>query len=344
MENGTENGLEQVRIERPFNMPSPGATETYGLESTALTTVYEQFGDELEMLAAICLQGSGPHFCPGGNPNARRRAGETLLQVEPFSMFLAVLRLKELGGPIAVALQGLVLGGGLAMALLGDLRVIDANASVCFGNLSRGMVPCMLLSLHFAMALGEAMDLYLTDDVQSAATWQQVTGDCLVDGVQEAKAEAFRSLQRMPRSYLSHLTVGDNFQLRFAREAAALQLSLKCESSPLLRDGMPGTLFSFPEATKVESAAKKSAKELKMDLEKVEKASRGVLKEPSGTPEQGSRQSATVKTVRLRAREAMTAIFGPAIIGYDFTSNALDLVKLCRCCSEVVMKLSLDQS
>lgn len=181
-------------------------------------------------------------------------------------MFLAVLRLKELGGPIAVALQGLVLGGGLAMALLGELRVIDANASVCFGNLSRGMVPCMLLSLHFAMALGEAIDLYLTDDVQSAATWQQVTGDCLVDGVQDAKAEAFRSLQRMPRSYLSHLAVvmGDNFQLRFAREAAALQLSLKCESSPLLtrRDGISGTL-ELPEATKVEESAKQLAKELK---------------------------------------------------------------------------------
>lgn len=198
--------------------------------------------DGLEL--AICLQGSGPHFCPGGNPNARRRSGESILQVEPFSMFLAILRLKEFGGPIAVALQGLVLGGGLAMAMLADLRVLDANASVCFGNLSRGMVPCMLLSLHFALGLAEALDLYLTDDIASAATWQQFTGDTLVDGVLEAKTEAFGALRRMRQSYvatqLTQLTF-DNFQLRFAREAQALQLSLRCESSPLVtttRDGL----------------------------------------------------------------------------------------------------------
>ena len=201
--------------------------------------------DGLELLA-ICLQGSGPHFCPGGNPNARRRSGESLLQVEPFSMFLAILRLKEFGGPVTVALQGLVLGGGLAMAMLADLRVLDANASVCFGNLSRGMVPCMLLSLHFALGLAEALDLYLTDDIMSAATWQQVTGDTLVDGVLEAKTEAFGALRRMRQSYvatqLTQLTF-DNFQLRFAREAQALQLSLRCESSPLVtttRDGLVG--------------------------------------------------------------------------------------------------------
>jgi len=198
--------------------------------------------DGLEL--AICLQGSGPHFCPGGNPNARRRSGESILQVEPFSMFLAILRLKEFGGPVAVALQGLVLGGGLAMAMLADLRVLDANASVCFGNLSRGMVPCMLLSLHFALGLAEALDLYLTDDIASAATWQQFTGDTLVDGVLEAKTEAFGALRRMRQSYvatqLTQLTF-DNFQLRFAREAQALQLSLRCESSPLVtttRDGL----------------------------------------------------------------------------------------------------------
>ena len=159
-------------------------------------------------------------------------------------MFLAILRLKEFGGPVAVALQGLVLGGGLAMAMLADLRVLDANASVCFGNLSRGMVPCMLLSLHFALGLAEALDFYLTDDIASAATWQQCTGDTLVEGVLEAKTEAFGALRRMRQSYvatqLTQLTF-DNFQLRFAREAQALQLSLRCESSPLVtttRDGL----------------------------------------------------------------------------------------------------------
>lgn len=230
----------------PASIAASDASHAKRYQSTVTavseTAVNVSETDGLEL--AICLQGSGPHFCPGGNPNARRRSGESILQVEPFSMFLAILRLKEFGGPVAVALQGLVLGGGLAMAMLADLRVLDANASVCFGNLSRGMVPCMLLSLHFALGLAEALDLYLTDDIASAATWQQVTGDTLVDGVLEAKTEAFGALRRMRQSYvatqLTQLTF-DNFQLRFAREAQALQLSLRCESSPLVtttRDGL----------------------------------------------------------------------------------------------------------
>ena len=227
----------------PASISASDASHAKRYQSTVTavseTAVNGSETDGLEL--AICLQGSGPHFCPGGNPNARRRSGESILQVEPFSTFLAILRLKEFGGPVAVALQGLVLGGGLAMAMLADLRVLDANASVCFGNLSRGMVPCMLLSLHFALGLAEALDLYLTDDIASAATWQQFTGDTLVDGVLEAKTEAFGALRRMCQSYVATQLTFDNFQLRFAREAQALQLSLRCESSPLVtttRDGL----------------------------------------------------------------------------------------------------------
>ena len=97
-------------------------------------------------LLCLCLQGSGPHFCPGGNPSARSR-GESPFHSAPFAMFLAILRLQELD-VISAALQGIVLGGGLAMALLVDFRVVDSSASLSLGNLSRGMVPCMLLSSH----------------------------------------------------------------------------------------------------------------------------------------------------------------------------------------------------
>ena len=232
--------------------------------STVSTRVSGTDGLEL----AICLQGSGPHFCPGGNPNARRRVGESPFQVEPFSMFLAILRLKEFGGPISVALQGLVLGGGLAMALLADLRVLDGNASMCFGNLSRGMVPCMLLSLHFALSLADAMDLYLTDDILPAAMWHQLTGDSLVDGVTETKTEAFQQLQRLRLSYVA-TQLTDNFQLRFAREAQALQLSLRCESSPLVMKA------SFEADVKLEESVDTS------HLHQVQEVSQVIIPVPS---------------------------------------------------------------
>ena len=173
---------------------------------------------------AILLTGSGPHFCPGGNPNASPRPGETAFQRPPYSIFLAILRLKEFS-PISVALQGLILGGGLAMAMLADIRVLDIAATVSLGNLSRGMVPCMLLSwlLPASIGLAEAMELYLTDDVISAAIWQQRSGDSLVPDPKDAKGEAFEALRRAcPRIPSFRTDV-----IRFAREAAALQLGLR---------------------------------------------------------------------------------------------------------------------
>lgn len=144
-------------------------------------------------------------------------------------MFLAILRLQEFGGPISATLQGFVLGGGLAMAMLADLRVLDSGASVSLGNLSRGMVPCILLSLILPRGIGlaEAVDLYLTDNIVSAAVWLENSPcDILVDGV--AKAEAF--VQELERRKTQRPPVVDStFSIRFACEAAALQLSLRCE-------------------------------------------------------------------------------------------------------------------
>ena len=201
--------------------------------STSFESETSVLSTEGAVVTAICLQGSGPHFCPGGNPNASRRSGENHFQVQPFSMFLAIVRLKEFGGPITVALQGLVLGGGLAMAMLADLRVLDVNASVCFGNLSRGMVPCMFLSLMLpSLGVTEALDFYLTDDLLSAAAWLEKThgvNDVLVDGSGAAKSEAFAALRRSSFAAAPALSVAD-LPLRFATEAAALQLSLKCEA------------------------------------------------------------------------------------------------------------------
>ena len=202
--------------------------------STSFESETSVLSTEGAVVTAICLQGSGPHFCPGGNPNASRRSGENHFQVQPFSMFLAIVRLKEFGGPITVALQGLVLGGGLAMAMLADLRVLDVNASVCFGNLSRGMVPCMFLSLMLpSLGVTEALDFYLTDDLLSAAAWLEKTHggthDVLVDGSGAAKSEAFAALRRSSFAAAPALSAAD-LPLRFATEAAALQLSLKFEA------------------------------------------------------------------------------------------------------------------
>ncbi|CAE7837283.1 DGA1 [Symbiodinium sp. CCMP2592] len=132
---------------------------------------------------------------------------------------------------LCAALQGLVLGGGLAMALLCDLRVLDHQSSLSLGNLSRGMVPCMLLSCHLLLSLSSAMDLYLTDDACTPAHWQAHVGDTVMPSTQQARAEAWALLAAAQLTRLAGLRmpIGVTASARFVEEAVALQLSLRCE-------------------------------------------------------------------------------------------------------------------
>ncbi|CAJ1339539.1 unnamed protein product [Effrenium voratum] len=210
----------QAQVPKPrtaFVRPKPANTTRASAAADLATDSARDF--------TLWLQGSGPHFCPGGNPH---NPGAALFQATPYAMFLAVLRLKGLG--LVAALHGFVLGGGLAMAMLAELRAIDRSASVCLGNLSRGMVPCMLLSLLLpGIGLLQAMDLYLTDDVLPAAAWQELSLDFVADGPHQAKAMALQLARRRACGQGQGLgRLGSDCE-RFSREAAALQLSLRCE-------------------------------------------------------------------------------------------------------------------
>jgi enoyl-CoA hydratase/carnithine racemase len=63
-----------------------------------------------------------------------------------------------------------VLGGGVALMLNVDMHVSSIMSTFSFGNLSRGMVPGMMLSQTLLSQVGTALssDLYLADSVASA--------------------------------------------------------------------------------------------------------------------------------------------------------------------------------
>lgn len=190
----------------------------------------------------LVLQGSGPHFCPGGNVNASIREGENPFTLAPFTGFVAELRLRQsMAGAesgevwwVVSCLHGLVQGGGLAMSQVVDFRVCDAEASISLGNLSRGAVPCILLSGTLPLifrSLAEAMAFYLEDTIldSSAALAQDLVQE-VYPNVGSTREAAFRHAMDMsPMAAWQMSVLRPLLDVnRFAQEAYALQLSLKC--------------------------------------------------------------------------------------------------------------------
>ena len=188
-------------------------------------------------LVGLVLQASGPHFCPGGNVNARIREGETAFTLAPFTGFVAELRLRQgISGDVwwvVCCLHGLVQGGGLAMSQVTDFRVCDSEASIVLGNLSRGAVPCILLSgnLPLIAPLAEIMAFYLEDTIlDSHAALSLDLVQEIHPNISSTKEAAFRSARELlPMAAWQMSVLRPLLDVtRFAQEAYALQLSLKC--------------------------------------------------------------------------------------------------------------------
>lgn len=167
------------------------------------------------------------------------REGESAFTLAPFTGFVAELRLLQSMDSgevswIVCSLHGLVQGGGLAMSQIADFRVADSETSYVLGNLSRGAVPCMLLSgllpLRFS-SLAEAMAFYLEDTIldMSRALSLDLVQEVL-SSVSRSKEAAFRAASEiLPAAAWRRLALRPLIDIhRFAQESYALQLSLKC--------------------------------------------------------------------------------------------------------------------
>ena len=206
-------------------------------ESVGKVTLLRDLDGNFGGLVGLVLQASGPHFCPGGNVNARIREGETAFTLAPFTGFVAELRLRQgISGDVwwvVCCLHGLVQGGGLAMSQVTDFRVCDSEASIVLGNLSRGAVPCILLSgnLPLIAPLAEIMAFYLEDTIlDSHAALSLDLVQEIHPSISSTKEAAFRSARELlPMAAWQMSVLRPLLDVtRFAQEAYALQLSLKC--------------------------------------------------------------------------------------------------------------------
>ena len=141
-------------------------------------------------LAAAVVQGKGTHFCPGGKvrlQDTMSSSGTMRLCTAAWGslqFFSGFTDLRMLQAPVVCAAHGVVLGGGLAVALLTDYIVAEAAASFQVGELPRGIAPAGLLLLTLADAVGRARatSLYLSDKKLTA---QAALAQRLVQEVRE---------------------------------------------------------------------------------------------------------------------------------------------------------------
>ena len=110
----------------------------------------------------IVLRGHGPHFCIGGNPYETKEQVPLAALASSLQM-KGLLQLHDLRVPIVCALQGHVVGGGMAVSMLADYRVAHYNSTFEHGNLVRGVCPLAGFSLTLPVSIGlsRALIMYL---------------------------------------------------------------------------------------------------------------------------------------------------------------------------------------
>ncbi len=198
----TSDGIAEVQLSR--------AAKHNGLDSRMFDALIEA-GQRLRAdnsVRAVVLSGDGPSFCAGLDFASFMRTGmdiEALLARDDSSIANYVQRAAwvwtEIPAPVVVALHGNVFGGGLQLALAGDIRYVAADASLSVREIKWGLIPDMTASqtLRHLVRLDVAKELVfsgrIVDGAEAVALGlaTRVEADPLEAARATAKAIAARS-------------------------------------------------------------------------------------------------------------------------------------------------------
>lgn len=210
----------------------------------------EQLGRAVERadrdpaVRVVVLAGEGPTFCSGGDLNM------LLEQSDPWSVhhrFRAFSRwlvpLIRLEKPVVVALRGPAVGGGVGLALTGDVIIAGEEAQLVPGFFRVGVIPDVAVMYHLPRLIGmarakqflfggvpmsarEALGLGLVtsvvpdDEVEHAAMSEARR---LAEGPVEVMGLAKRMMARSFESGLDEMLAFEGFGQALAMSGASFQ-------------------------------------------------------------------------------------------------------------------------
>jgi 2-(1,2-epoxy-1,2-dihydrophenyl)acetyl-CoA isomerase len=141
--------------------------------------------DELDAdraVRSVVLIGAGRAFCAGDDLRGLSAPGERpVLRADPIEQYVRgegrwpriVARMRSLGKPVVVAINGHAHGAGFNLALAGDLRVMAASATLAVPFVRRGLATGTSLLQQY-VGVGKAMEWALlapTLDADEALRW-----------------------------------------------------------------------------------------------------------------------------------------------------------------------------
>lgn len=128
-------------------------------------------------LRVVTLRAEGSTFCVGGDLRAIAVADDVSSYVHRVAATIheAMTVLRQAPAILVTAVQGSAAGGGMGLALWGDLVVAGRGARFVAGYTAAGLSPDCGVSVRLAEALGQAraLDLLLTNRELSAAEAEQ---------------------------------------------------------------------------------------------------------------------------------------------------------------------------
>jgi enoyl-CoA hydratase len=168
----TYDGTAVLTLARPRSLNA--------LDAGLMDELYETFAglQDDPTTRVVVLTGAGSAFCAGmdikdfGRPVPSASDGPAALLTHQRYMSRLVVRLRELPQPVIAAVNGVAVGGGMALACAADIRIASPEARFGVGAVRLGLSGGeMGLSYHLPrlVGMGAAADWMLTGRLVDAA-------------------------------------------------------------------------------------------------------------------------------------------------------------------------------
>ena len=174
----TEGAILEVTLDRPKANAIDLAT------SRIMGLTFRAFRDDDNLRVCILRAEGSKFFCPGWDLKAAA-GGDAVDGDYGVGGFGGLQELPNLNKPVIVAVNGICCGGGLELALSGDLILCSTNATFALPEIRSGTVAdAASIKLPKRIPYHVAMDLLLTGrwfDAEEALRWGIVKEICAPD-------------------------------------------------------------------------------------------------------------------------------------------------------------------
>ena len=191
-------------------------------------------------MRCVVVTGAGAAFCAGGDVKAFASAGDrvgVLLKELTTHLHGAISRLCRAAKPVLVGVNGVAAGGGLGLAMAGDLVVAAESARFTMAFAAIGASPDTSSTYFLPRLIGvrRALELYYTNRVLSAREameWGLVTRVYADVAFPEALAALARELAAGPT-----LAFGRAKRLFQDSTSATLETQMELEAQAIAASG-----------------------------------------------------------------------------------------------------------